>query len=311
MKKFFVFASIIAAVAMFASCDKKGDAPKARFDYAIEDLTVTFTNMSKEAETYAWDFGDGQTSTEKDPVHTYAAAGTYTVKLTAKNKAGENSTEQSIVLEKKAWEVKIDGNFDDWGKVPSDVLATAVADENSKYEMLYAIKFCTDADYIYFYVEFDAATGTYIDDETGEPFDGFVVDYTDMYFNLDDDETTGSNSYLWVNSAAEFLIEGSIREYTGAGLFFFNNPDQSAWGWEDTGVAGIINAASEAVKLTNGHEAVEGKIMRAMFPQTPKVCKVGVFCSDSGWTEQGCLPQVTITDEGGEEPSPLLEVKLN
>ena len=65
------------------------------------------------------------------------------------------------------------------------------------------------------------------------------------------------------------------------------------------------------MKLTNGHEAVEGKIMRAMFPQTPKVLKVGVFCSDSGWAEQGCLPQVTITDEGGEEPSPLLEVKLN
>lgn len=311
MKKFFVFASIIAAVAMFASCEKKGDAPKARFDYAIEDLTVTFTNMSKEAETYAWEFGDGQTSTEKDPVHTYAAAGTYTVKLTAKNKAGENSTEQSIVLEKKAWSVKIDGNFDDWAAVPSDVLATAVADENTKYEALYAIKFCTDADYIYFYVEFDAATGQYIDDETGEPFDGFVVDYTDMYFNLDDDETTGSNSYLWVTSAAEFLIEGSIREYTGAGLFFFNNPDQSAWGWEDAGVAGIIAEASEAVKLTNGHEAVEGKIMRAMFPQTPKVLKVGVFCSDSGWAEQGCLPQTTIGDEGEAIPSPLLEVKLN
>lgn len=311
MKKFFVFASIIAAVAMFASCEKKGDAPKARFDYAIEDLTVTFTNMSKEAETYAWEFGDGQTSTEKDPVHTYAAAGTYTVKLTAKNKAGENSTEQSIVLEKKAWSVKIDGNFDDWAAVPSDVLATAVADENTKYEMLYAVKFCTDADYIYFYAEADNGTGRYINDETGEEFDGFVVDYMDMYFNLDDDETTGSNSYLWVTSAAEFLIEGSIREYTGASLFFFNNPDQSAWGWEGTGVAGIINEASEAKVLANGHIAIEGKIMRAMFPQTPKVLKVGVFCSDSGWAEQGCLPQTTIGDEGEAIPSPLLEVKLN
>ncbi|MBR3647468.1 MAG: PKD domain-containing protein [Paludibacteraceae bacterium] len=311
MKKFFVFASIIAAVAMFASCEKKGDAPKARFDYAIEDMTVTFTNMSKEAETYAWEFGDGQTSTEKDPVHTYAAAGTYTVKLTAKNKAGENSTEQSIVLEKKAWSVKIDGNFEDWGKVPSDVLATAVADENSKYEAFYGMAFCSDADYIYFYLEFSSETGKYINDQTGEEFDGFVVDYMNIYLNLDDDATTGSNSYLWDASAAEFLIQGSAYALTESGLFFFNNPDQTAWGWEEAGVTGIIAEASDVVAVGDGHLAMEGKIMRAMFPQTPKVCKVGVYTSDSGWAETGVLPQITIDDQGAEVPSPLLEVKLN
>ena len=104
MKKFFIFASFIAAVAMFASCNNKGDKPKARFDYAIDGLTVTFTNMSKDAEEYVWEFGDGTLSSkEANPVHEYAEAGTYTVKLTAKNKAGENSTEQAITLEKKAW----------------------------------------------------------------------------------------------------------------------------------------------------------------------------------------------------------------
>lgn len=311
MKKSFLFASVVAVVALLAaSCQPKVEAPKARFDYAIDGLTVTFTNMSKNADTYAWEFGDGQTATEKDPVHTYAEAGSYTVKLTAKNAGGTNAAEQVLVLEKKAWEVKIDGKFDDWAAVPSDVLAETKADENSKYEELYVAKFCTDADYIYFYLEFSNATGKYVDDD-GKEFDGFVVDYMDMYFNLDDDATTGSNSYLWESSAAEFLIEGQIREYTGAGLFFFNNPDQTAWGWEDTGVSGIIAESSEAATVSAGHLAVEGKIMRAMFPQTPKVLKLGVFCSDSGWAEQGCLPQTTIDDGGNAIPSPLLEVKLN
>ena len=33
------------------------------------------------ANSWAWDFGDGGTSTEKNPTHTYAAVGKYTVKL--------------------------------------------------------------------------------------------------------------------------------------------------------------------------------------------------------------------------------------
>lgn len=310
MKKFFIFASFIAAVAMLASCNK-GDKPKARFDYAIDGMTVTFTNMSKDAEEYTWEFGDGTLfSKEENPVHEYAEEGTYTVKLTAKNKAGESVAEQTISLEKKAWEIKIDGKFDDWDTVADEDLAIAEADEDSKYEAFYGMAFCSDADYIYFYFEFSSETGKYIDETSGEEFDGFVVDYMNIYLNLDDDATTGSNSYLWDASAAEFLIQGSAYSLTESGLFFFNNPDQTAWGWEDSGVTGIIAEASDVVAVGDGHLAMEGKIMRAMFPQTPKVCKVGVYTSDSGWAETGVLPQITIDDQGMEVPSPLMEVKL-
>ena len=45
--------------------------------------TITFTNESEYAESYAWDFGDGATSTVTDPTHSYAAVGIYTVQLTA------------------------------------------------------------------------------------------------------------------------------------------------------------------------------------------------------------------------------------
>lgn len=45
---------------------------------------ITFTNTSLNALTYSWNFGDGSpVSTEKAPTYTYAAAGTYTVTLTA------------------------------------------------------------------------------------------------------------------------------------------------------------------------------------------------------------------------------------
>lgn len=49
-------------------------------------LTVSFTNLSTNADSYLWDFGDGSTSTQTNPQHTYTTKGSFTVKLTATNK---------------------------------------------------------------------------------------------------------------------------------------------------------------------------------------------------------------------------------
>ncbi len=46
---------------------------------------ITFNNASQQAYSFLWNFGDGTTSLESNPVHTYAAAGTYRVKLTGYN----------------------------------------------------------------------------------------------------------------------------------------------------------------------------------------------------------------------------------
>ena len=71
-----------APVADFWGSPLSGKAP----------LKVTFTEISKGSPTsWKWDFGDGKYSTEKSPKHTYSAAGTYTVKLTATNAAGSST----------------------------------------------------------------------------------------------------------------------------------------------------------------------------------------------------------------------------
>ncbi len=44
---------------------------------------IEFQNYSKHATSYFWEFGDGSTSTEKDPTHVYQSQGTYTCLLNA------------------------------------------------------------------------------------------------------------------------------------------------------------------------------------------------------------------------------------
>ena len=74
------------------------DLPTPDFTSTSNWGTVTFTNNSNNATTYKWDFGDGTTSSESDPEHTYAEAGEYEVTLTAENDCGFNSITQTIVV---------------------------------------------------------------------------------------------------------------------------------------------------------------------------------------------------------------------
>ena len=70
-------------VAAFSATPTSGPAP----------LAVTFTDASTNLPTsWAWDFDNNGSvdSTVKNPVHTYATPGTYTVKLTATNSAGSD-----------------------------------------------------------------------------------------------------------------------------------------------------------------------------------------------------------------------------
>lgn len=68
-------------------------APIASFTYAVNSgKAVAFTNTSNNGISYKWAFGDGQTSTQKNPVHIYASATSYQVTLTVTNSSGQAAT---------------------------------------------------------------------------------------------------------------------------------------------------------------------------------------------------------------------------
>ena len=70
-----------STVADFVGGPTNGTAP----------LTVSFTNLSSGAASYAWDFGDGHTSTAQHPVNVYSNPGSYTVTLTTTGVGGPDS----------------------------------------------------------------------------------------------------------------------------------------------------------------------------------------------------------------------------
>ncbi len=75
--------------------------PSARFamdDHAgLAPLTVTFTDRSKYSPAlYLWDFGDGSTSGEENPAHTFQAPGAYRIILTVTNSAGSDTATRIV-----------------------------------------------------------------------------------------------------------------------------------------------------------------------------------------------------------------------
>ena len=73
--------------------------PVAQFTTLEDELNITFQDLSTNIPTaWSWDFGDGNTSTQEMPVHTYAAPGTYTACLLANSPCGRDSICQDITV---------------------------------------------------------------------------------------------------------------------------------------------------------------------------------------------------------------------
>jgi hypothetical protein len=77
--------------------DPPAQAPRVSFDFSVSGLKVSFSNYTRGADSWIWDFGDGETSTARRPSHTYAADGTYTVTLTAYATSGATASETQDV----------------------------------------------------------------------------------------------------------------------------------------------------------------------------------------------------------------------
>ena len=92
-----------------ASKPGKNQAPTAVIDVTSADyLDVSFTaagssDPDNDPLTYSWAFGDGHTSADPEPTHTYVRPGVYTVDLVVSDGAGRDTATHSVTLPAPPW----------------------------------------------------------------------------------------------------------------------------------------------------------------------------------------------------------------
>lgn len=297
-----IFAVCVAAVAMLvASCSP--ELPKAIFSYEVEELTVTFTNLSKDAVSYQWEFGDGQTSTEANPVHTYAENGSYTVTLTATNKGGDSKFTDNVVLSVPL--LKIDGKFDDWQALVAKNHPTLTVYENPAGEpdgtAMNKIFYAVDDAFLYFALNYND------NDANGE-----IMSWA-IYFDADGDAATGKDrgSY-WSDFGADYLIEFGNEEQANATddeaakYACWNNWSSfQLWLYPEGESQGTF-ANQDVVKGTNGEfKFVEGRVPLAFFSghgDLSSKTRCGARSCSPTWSKNGALPAV-INGETQQAPA--------
>jgi PKD repeat protein len=93
---------IVSGLYYYNTLTNKSTIPIANFSINVTSgfspLSVQFTDLSENATSYNWDFGDGFNSTQQNPTHTYSAVGNYTVNLTASNVNGTDSYLAAITI---------------------------------------------------------------------------------------------------------------------------------------------------------------------------------------------------------------------
>ncbi len=70
--------------------------PAVSFGFSYNETTFNFINTGSGATGFNWNFGDGNTSTQENPVHTYTTEGNFTVNFSATNGCGSVNTSQNI-----------------------------------------------------------------------------------------------------------------------------------------------------------------------------------------------------------------------
>lgn len=193
------------------SCKKEVvvEDPIASFQFEVSQdnyLEVSFTNYSQHAESYSWNFGDGNSSTEENPTHVYDAAGSYQVVLTATNSEGTtaNYSQDIEITDPLAAQTILDGGSSKTWKLLRDGVCLGVG---------------PDAD--------GARSWWALENDGSRP----CVFYHEFTFNRDGSFVFEDNNIFWGETAvfAGTDFNEICFEPTAANMINSNGDDVSAW----------------------------------------------------------------------------------
>lgn len=277
-------------VGMTFSCgddtpDKDPITGDSLFSYDAEGFVVTFTNESTVSgtTTNAWDFGDNETSTDKNPVHTYAGKGEYTVKLTVTDSENGTHVATTKINVDKGTRIDLnDNSVSDWDAVTEDKYKVSLGDNSG---VVKSLTFDYDAKYIYAKLVME---GTLADSVI---FNAFLDT---------DNDASGFTSHLWPLLGGDYLLQGQIGLGANNWLGTFNYiGEDHGWGWEEQQLAADYYVMG-AVLEGNNEVTYEIGFDREKIPSMNNdAVKMSFYISNKGWAEIGYAPDKTV--EGGEQ----------
>lgn len=253
------------------SCKKEEDTgTKAVFSYVADGFKVNFTNFSTNATSYEWDFGDGNTSTQRSPMHIFRAKGDFLVTLRASGGQAESTFVDTVVI--LGPNIRIDGDFSDWDYVPY-----ALENETGGGNILAAKTFAS-SDNLYFYIE-----GT----------EQFSLAVLDLYIDADNNPATGFHTWMYpAASGADFLLEGNFdnaNPLASVGNIFRHLGPGNGWGWQDIGTFGDVLQFSQ-IKTVSGKKVIEFSVKRSLLGTTRNYINFALIEMDAGWSPVGSFP---------------------
>ncbi len=251
-----------------SSCkkDDAAPAPDVFYSVALEGYTVKFTNQTRGASSYKWDFGDGTVSEEESPSHAYPGKGKYVPTLYATSSDGTVAEGSTVINISKASAVKLDDNsLADWDTVSYNQVTPGAGAGVMKLA-----KYDYNSEFVYCYFEIAATVA-----------DGHVFDF---YLDADNNPATGYLSWMFPGAGNDIVLEGSL--FDGGWfdpLYFTGGTNQSGWSWAWQGIAefyqvGTIVQDGPTLKFEMGLKRAKLKGL------VGKAIRIGVSVTKNDWS---------------------------
>jgi hypothetical protein len=278
MKKFKYILSCLLLTGLvvgFQACKKNPEQPvkDVVFTDAVKSYTVTFTNTTTDAKSFKWDFGDSTTSTETNPVHTYASKGKHVVTLYATLNNGSVINGSTIIHVSKSSPILLtDNTLADWDTISDVVIPPSLALGG----VVQQAKFDYDSQNIYIYMKLAVHVA-----------DANIFDF---YLDTDNDASTGLSTGSIPGGGYDFLLEGQVLDNTGIPLVQYQHTgDPTAFSFNPLSIAGFYTLGT--VQEVNGVTTFEMALSRSKISGlTGAGMKIAIIVSDSGYANIGWMP---------------------
>ncbi|MBO9727442.1 MAG: PKD domain-containing protein [Chitinophaga sp.] len=277
MQKSLLYILLLLCVAVSCKKDDAKPAPVVVYTIAVDGNQVKFNNTTTGAVSWKWDFGDGTTSTEQSPVHTYKGKGKYVPTLYATSGDGVTAEGSTVIRISKTSPVKLnDNSLADW-----DTLTQNVMTAGPKGGVFKKAKFDYDGQYVYFYVEM-----------SGKQSDGVIFD---VYIDSDNNAGTGLLTALFTSGGYDVLLEGQwlLGSAPIPMAMYYHSGPQTGFNFDPQ--SGTDFYAIGTLQENNGLLRFEGKLDRSKIKGfTGMAIRLGMVATTSDWgTQLGTIP-----DEG-------------